>query len=623
MCRSRFIMKCHLAAVFADHSSGRLFRALLVGIFACCSGAPGMFESAVARAQEASRAVSNRPPAPAEAMRGYRLIESRIRDWGSESARVSEPAFSHVCVTLRLDGVVVSSSQAFAEDGTALETAIRDAMTEAERRLPWTHDAAGERQRREEAKRIMIAVEFGAKPEVVIAQTWEEFELMLQPGREGVAVRIGDRMKTIFPSASLRQGLNSTYSAISLANEMSEGDPLIVTDAQSAPAVIKQSRGLELMKFGVVTLAQRRPAESPVFMFRGGRVIAESEITRESLREIAAKLGANLMWRFRPLETAVNSGAEVPPGKMSVSLNFGTPSDSDAEPFETLLSVQALRRLSGTSQVDAVIRERAVLIANALFAGVAKSWPQNPDPLTSAIAVVAGTEPCGPGAADVSDVVERAKRIVESCYTESAGWSEKVPAGVRSLVVMALVRMKSPLASAALQSLYEQTPPEFLVSHLPYLVWAEQELAVDGASISARPALEEMRTEIWSHQMTGSDAGEDAPDFIGGIVFTNSANPLPTWQSLRPLSGLGAMAADPRMTDPSAYPIEIVRVARGMRFVRQLMVDEDSVYAANDPDRALFGVRSSLWEGRQPTDVQALAVMTACEAIRAIESAEK
>jgi hypothetical protein len=37
----------------------------------------------------------------------------------------------------------------------------------------------------------------------------------------------------------------------------------------------------------------------------------------------------------------------------------------------------------------------------------------------------------------------------------------------------------------------------------------------------------------------------------------------------------------------------------------------------------MYGVRLSLWEGRQPTDVQALAVMTACEAINAISASDR
>jgi hypothetical protein len=213
--------------------------------------------------------------------------------------------------------------------------------------------------------------------------------------------------------------------------------------------------------------------------------------------------------------------------------------------------------------------------------------------------------------------------VVDAAFSESSGWSDQVAVAARSILVMALVRSKSPLAEPALRSLYAQTPPKFLVSHLPYLVWAEQELADSGAPVPAAGALDEMRTEIWSHQITASDAGEDAPDFIGGIVFTNSANPLPTWQSLRPLCGLGAMAADARLTDATRYPIELVRVARGMRFVRQLMIDEDSVHAALEPERAMYGVRLSLWEGRQPTDVQALAVMAACEAIHAISASDR
>jgi len=608
--------------VFADALSGRLCRKLLLGILACCLVAPCESESAKVFAQEVAVVSTNKPPSPAEAMRGYRIVEQRIRNWDIAAQPISEPAFKHMCITLRLDGAVVGCATAFAEDGSAMETVLREVMEEAERKLPLINDATGHQQRIQEAKRFMIATEFGGAPEIVAAQSWEEFELIVQAGREGVAVRVGDRMKSIFPSVMIRQGMNSTYGVVSLANAILDGDPLVVTDPKSLPGVLKQNRGVELLRFATVNLAQRKPGEGPVFMFRGGRVISESEITRDSLSDIASQLGANLMWRFRPLEPGQESG-EIPPGKLGVSLNLGRPSDKDAELFETLLSIQALRKLSVTQGVSPIVRERAVLVSNALLAGVGKSWPRNPDAVVSAMAVVASTEPAASGAVDAAEIRERASSVVDAAFSESSGWSDQVAVAARSILVMALVRSKSPLAEPALRSLYAQTPPKFLVSHLPYLVWAEQELADSGAPVPAAGALDEMRTEIWSHQITASDAGEDAPDFIGGIVFTNSANPLPTWQSLRPLCGLGAMAADARLTDATRYPIELVRVARGMRFVRQLMIDEDSVHAALEPERAMYGVRLSLWEGRQPTDVQALAVMAACEAIHAISASDR
>jgi len=280
MCRSRLMPKIKSSDVFADAVSGRLFRTLFVGILACCLIAPCEPEATRASAQEVAAVHVNRPPAPAEAMRGYRLIERRIRDWETTASPISEPAFKHVCITLRLDGAVVGCATAFADDGSAIETALREAMAEAERKLPISHDATAHKQRIEEAKRFTIAAEFGAAPEVVVSQSWEEFELIVQPGREGVAVRLGDRMKTVFPSVMIRQGMNSTYGAVSLANAMLDGDPLVVTDPKSLPSALKQSRGIELMKFSTVNLAQRKPSEGPVFMFRGGRVISESEITR-------------------------------------------------------------------------------------------------------------------------------------------------------------------------------------------------------------------------------------------------------------------------------------------------------------------------------------------------------
>src|SRR5262249_31356165 len=102
---------------------------------------------------------------------------------------------------------------------------------------------------------------------------------------------------------------------------------------------------------------------------------------------------------------------------------------------------------------------------------------------------------------------------------------------------------------------YSQTSQGNLVSLMPWLGWAEIAQAdakksheVGDGSIPAALALRNMRDQVWDHQLSILDAGDDAPDMVGGIVFNRGFSQgapkgpiFPTWQSVRPLAFIATM----------------------------------------------------------------------------------
>jgi hypothetical protein len=133
--------------------------------------------------------------------------------------------------------------------------------------------------------------------------------------------------------------------------------------------------------------------------------------------------------------------------------------------------------------------------------------------------------------------------------------------------------------------------------------------------------LREMRETVWKFQMNAVDAGAEGPDLVGGIVFVGpGVNPYPTSQSLRPLSFLATMCGDERLTDRSEALGEVAKLVHGLRFVRQLSMDEYALYIAADPFLAKWGIRASLWDQRQSPEATALGLITICEALESFHT---
>jgi hypothetical protein len=123
---------------------------------------------------------------------------------------------------------------------------------------------------------------------------------------------------------------------------------------------------------------------------------------------------------------------------------------------------------------------------------------------------------------------------------------------------------------------------------------------------------------VWKHHLKSEYSRGEADDLIGGIVFTTSANPLPTAQSVRPVLALARMGRDRRVTTEAEWVKELSRLLSGVRFLRQLAVDESAGYACPE-GRGLWGVRGSLWDQRQPAEATALTLWAVCEVLDGVE----
>jgi hypothetical protein len=129
-----------------------------------------------------------------------------------------------------------------------------------------------------------------------------------------------------------------------------------------------------------------------------------------------------------------------------------------------------------------------------------------------------------------------------------------------------------------------------------------------------------MRDHVWEHQVGPLDVEEAGQDVVGGVVFTASSNPLPDWQTLRPVAFAATMLGDGRLTDGPERAVELARLLSSLRFLRQLQVDESQMWMFKDSGASMGGVRAALWDQRMPADATSLGLLTTAETLRSIRA---
>jgi hypothetical protein len=131
-----------------------------------------------------------------------------------------------------------------------------------------------------------------------------------------------------------------------------------------------------------------------------------------------------------------------------------------------------------------------------------------------------------------------------------------------------------------------------------------------------------MRAMLWERTIR-AESGQ--ADLEGGIVFgTRDARDAsgiagPTWSTARPVAFAAAMLRDERLTDADELYPQLSKLLPSMRFLRQLSIDDASAFACPQPKRAMWGVRVSPWDQRQPIESSAMALLAVSEAVTSIE----
>lgn len=559
---------------------------------------------------------------PGDAMDVYRTVDRWARQWevDEEWGGGSVPLHSCLSVTLRLDGLVIGRGQVVVDSmdsgpGTVVQAA-REAMAQAR---GWVRKKSEDEPSVEQwgsiGSRVVLSVEI-ARDVVPMSESALSLPgLGLSPGVHGLVMRLGERVEVMSPDEMVTLGFTPEKAAYSMATALSG-------DGAMALASIDElvERGYSFARFEPVWIAQPEASAGGVFLDRGGRVIEESSVGVRSVRAMGERIAGYLMAQRWP-------GSERYGMVGTRDVVSGRASPEVSPVYEQALVAYSLFKFGEMGR--GLIHERARLAAFGLIQDLGAVQPGEPAPwedgVSSAACMIPMTIPRdGFFSPEEIRLETECRKTLEGLYSPIDGFSTEIPAGARGLVAWALVRSNHKYAEHAVRSVFRDTEPGQLVGQMPFLGWAEMELARGKDEVPASGSLGQMRNRMWDHQLGRSDLETRDRDFVGAVVFTSGGGVLPASGNLRPIAMACSMLGDERLTPGTivdgAMASEIGKVASSMRFVDQLVMSQDSAFLSRAPERCVGGVRASLWEWKVSPASSAIALLAAVEFERSIKA---
>lgn len=568
-----------------------------------------VFHTVLGLSPRVDAAQSASPPAPDAAMHIFNQARQALDDWSAEGLETEAVAAS--AVTLRSAAGVAGRGVCVEGGADCVGRALREAMAEAERRLLRERDALRDERRSELGSHLALELELSGPWTPHEPASLDEASLEISPGVEGVGVRLGGDRSARFPLFMLEAAMGPAGAYRSLLAEVG-GDATLAL----RPLEELRAEGLALYRFEVRHLAQLRPEGPPEFLHRGAVVVERRELNAGSLRRWASALTGHLLGRLEPTRAGASLRGVLHPS----AANEGEPAGAATRGLVAFALSEAAgsglldestageaRRGAGLllEELAALHRETAVAerpaVAALAWMAASRLDGLEEEALGGLLSSARGTLDVAAQAAGAVDEAERA--VVAQALAERARAGEVQPAA----------------AEAFLRGIYERTPADRLVTHAPWLAWAELRLAGEDDRVAAGVALRQLRDLVWAHQLSAQDTGYAGRDLEGGIVFTASATPLPTWQSARAVAMLATMLGDARLTPAEERGREIVRVLGSLRFLRQLTVDEWSGRLHERRAQAAGGVRAALWDQRLPAEASAMSLLAVVEFLKSLE----
>ncbi len=564
-----------------------------------------------------ARTAGAQPPEPEETMAAWRTVDQWVRAWAvpAEPQRIDPEASSGACITLRLSGRIVGRGTFMADDGRAVWHAARQAIQSAELEFPIERDAFYAQRKKEMAERITVELQVAGPLTPLMGNSFAEATAELQPGIHGVAARHATDLQAVFPGTMLAtnvlpaRGMQVAVGQLGLP-------PLEVL-------ALREKHGLVVYRFDAAHLVQPRSGDAPVFLARGGRLIATSEVNGTTLRELADRMAGHLLRHRWP--------GDEPHGLTGNYLAHSNTYDPPiAPPREQAIAALALAWHSATPGVDPDRAGELLAAATEILRALTTVTEHETDPLASPTDAAAWllaartVERLQRGTTIDSGFASRAVAVIQDAWKSKDAWNTSIPPAGRALVALAMARSgdKQLLAAApeAVRGLLRDTRPGELPALMPWLGWAELELSGSTGSIPSAEALRAMRTTLKQFTLSPDDLGPGQADLEGGVVFTRGGMALPTWQTLRPLAFSATMLGDARLTEAGEVAMELAELRRSLRFLMQLTYDDSSSWLAQEPDRARGGVRLSLWNQTASLDATALGLLTVSETLRSVEA---
>lgn len=555
---------------------------------------------------------------------------------------------SGLCVHLRRSGRVIGTGviapTPHIESGLKLRRALGRAMSQvlgdsAVSRLP-------EEMRDEVGESLVLELEVAGPPEPLIARSYEHVARQVEPGLHGVALRRGDRWAMQFPSQLLATN-GADRIAARLATLVEE---LGVTSGDLRSLV--SDHNVSVYRFRTSHLVQPAPDKLPRETYRGDQLVLMSDVTPESISATIDALVRHILQRSWPHAEPLADEFDIdnPPVLLG---DYRPVSDRydplAARPFEQALTAFVLVEYASSLNADFALAGEAAATAVQILLSLRDSpltdERQEHQPATQAAALYA-LEQLDILPADVQGAVSDGE-VDENWSAALSPWADELTASLLGHVQQALVPdgradgsiligahtmalMTAALARRApridddrlesllrdgLDALWDDVPSRNLVGLLPWIGWAERDLArATGEPVAHLDRLSVLREALYDAQVgfAGKQpGGEYARDLHGGFVLADRRRP--DAQSVRPMIWLAEAAREQTLSDPELWPEHERRLLGMMRFLMQLAVRESANWSLRNPERAIGGVRNAIWDRDQPLVAQAMALLACVE----------
>ncbi len=475
--------------------------------------------------------------------------------------------------------------------------------------------------------------------------TFADADSRVLMGLEGVGARIGDRTDLVFPAQMLTSNDSPASTLVSLVSRVS-GDPTL-----AMPGVLghdagdlAKSRGIIFFKFRTAHAAQTVPGGTPIPLIRGGRVVTSRDITLPSLRAFAAHMSDNLLAQ----RTEVDVREELFASYWPLQGRSG-PLATPREKALACMAVCEATRLTATPDPTnplprAIEAVQEVMVPMLSIDGRLKDTDLSPSTSASLVAAMCElfTWTGRPRGDWFEPMRSRLAASILTATNDDGSWNDTARPGERGIIALAMVQLavdpvmgsgnpSSPdaiaartRATAAVRALFRDTAPAGLITHMPWLGRAEVLLADSqghGTQIAAASSLRQMREQAWAMQLSPDAASAIGGDMEGGLVMAGaSVGGMPTVHSSRALAFFAQMLGDTRLTDESERVAQTSRMLKGLRFLRQLAIDDNWDWCAPEPARAHWGIRAGVFDQRQSLEGTAMTLITVSSAVRSVEA---
>jgi hypothetical protein len=589
---------------------------------------------------------------PDLALACFSVLEGWVRD-GTEISADALPAgadvISAAAITLRLDGVILGRGDSLRTPGelvsdslNPLAAAAMAARRELMSRLAKGGDAFREDRKQLFAADIQISLELTETIRPITPLSFDEADVLLARGLDGVAVRIGDRVEAIYPSAMIEREL-SPGAALAACTALASGDPElgIKTNPVTQPPALTKSHQAVFYSFRPVHLAQTAPHQPARFLHRGGRVVQPRDLTMQAIQAWADGIATRLM-DIAIVEPLDDSKPTHPEAEGRICLRLpGTysPSTGDHDPALATIRQQglvaaALARYAQTiERRDRGAHERSRNVAVRMLRDILEHVPGGPPNVDSDEAAVARDlafqtlhadlvyeqsfrpwhEKQGLTSVTRWDqvlVISKLTPLEENSPAQAISWQS------RGELALALSLRKDAAAAEHVRDIFRKLSVTRLHEAMPWAGYAQLRLATQDDFGPAAAVLREWREDTYSSMLPPAMIGSDNADLAGGIPASRST--LPTAESARSVAFLARMLGDARLTDRAEFSSELSRLLSALRFLRQLTIDEFGTYAAADPKATIWGVKRAPWDQRLDPEDSAITLVALCETLDAI-----